>query len=288
MAKLTATMPTGRTSSRQPPKQSTEGFEDDPAGDHKGDRKFVASIARAFKVLRAFQPGQGPMGNNDIAVATGLPKATVTRLTHTLTQLGYLNRIGRLGAYELNPSLLALGYCVLSNIRAREIAHDHMQKLADFGDAMVALGSRDRLSMIYVDLCTSGSLRTLHLNVGSRVSMHNSAIGRAFLSGITPEEREYFYDRFKRELGREWKPMRARIENGIEQIKQRGFCLVDGEWQRDVRSVAAPLISADGDVVMAINCTSLTFNSSVERFEKELGPRLAHLCNVVSPMLRRT
>jgi DNA-binding IclR family transcriptional regulator len=228
------------------------------------------------------------MGNNDISEATGLPKATVTRLTHTLTELGYLNRIGRLGTYELNPSLLALGYCVLSNIRAREIAHDHMQKLADFGDAMVALGSRDRLSMIYVDLCTSGSLRTLHLNVGSRVSMHNSAMGRAFLSGITENEREYFFDRFKKELGREWKPMRARIEESIEQIRKRGFCLVDGEWQRDVRSVAAPLISADGDVVMAINCTTLTFNSTVARFENELGPRLAHLCSVVSPMLRRT
>lgn len=228
------------------------------------------------------------MGNNDISAATGLPKATVTRLTHTLTELGYLNRIDRLGTYELNASLLALGYCVLSNIRAREIAHEHMQKLADFGDAMVALGSRDRLSMIYVDLCTSGSLRTLHLNVGSRVSMHNSAMGRAFLSGITEKEREYFFDRFKAELGREWKPMRARIEESIEQIRQRGFCLVDGEWQRDVRSVAAPLISPDGDVVMAINCTSLTFNSTVARFENELGPRLAHLCSVVSPMLRRT
>lgn len=156
------------------------------------DRKFVGAIGRAFDVLRAFKPGQGPLGNTELSVATGLPKATVSRLTHTLTRLGYLNYLSDHGVYEPSPSILALGYCVLSNMRVRQLARDHMQQLADYGKTMCALASRDRLSMIYVSMCNGGGFRTLHMDVGSRADIATSAIGRAFLSGISEREREYF------------------------------------------------------------------------------------------------
>ncbi|MDH3232081.1 MAG: helix-turn-helix domain-containing protein, partial [Alphaproteobacteria bacterium] len=53
------------------------------------DRQFVTALARGLEVLRAFQEG-GPLGNQEIARRTGLPKPTVSRLTHTLKQLGYI------------------------------------------------------------------------------------------------------------------------------------------------------------------------------------------------------
>ncbi len=54
------------------------------------DRKFVEALARGLEVLRAFTHGHAVRGNQDIARITGLPKPTVSRLTYTLTQLGYL------------------------------------------------------------------------------------------------------------------------------------------------------------------------------------------------------
>src|SRR3974390_1547526 len=101
-------------------------LDDEKNGD---DRKFVAAIGRAFDILRAFRPGEGPLGNSELAAATGLPKATVSRLTHTLTKLGYLNYVESAGRYEPSPSILALGYCVLSNMRVRQLARDYMQQL---------------------------------------------------------------------------------------------------------------------------------------------------------------
>src|SRR3974390_1670653 len=236
------------------------------------DRKFVAAIGRAFDILRAFRPGEGPMGNSELATATGLPKATVSRLTHTLPKLVYLNYFESAGRYEPSPSILALGYCVLSNMRVRQLARDYMQQLADHGKTMVALAARDRLSMIYVAMCNGSNIRTLHLDVGTRVNIATSATGRAFLAGISESEREYFFNHFKRIYGSDWPNLRKRILASIAEVEERGFCLVDGEWQRDVRAIGVPLVSPDGNTVMSMNCASPKFHLTREMLENDLGP----------------
>lgn len=255
---------------------------DDVAGQ---DRKFVAAIGRAFEILRAFRPGEGSLGNSELSNATGLPKATVSRLTHTLMRLGYLNHVNSLGKYEPSPSILALGYCVLSNMRVRQLARDHMQQLSEHASASVGLASRDRLSMIYVSMTHGSNLRTMRHDIGTRVAMETSAIGRAFLAGITEKERHYFYEHFERRHGKNWPALKQRIEECIGEVQKRGFCLVDGEWQRDTRAIAAPIISPDGNTVFAMNCVAPSFQISVETLENDIGPRLAHLCLGLTPMM---
>jgi len=249
------------------------------------NRKFVAAIGRAFEILRAFRPGEGPLSNNELCGATGLPKATVSRLTHTLLRLGYLNFVESVGKYEPSPSILALGYCVVSNLRVRQLARDHMQQLSEHASASVGLASRDRLSMIYVAMAHGSNLRTMRHDLGTRVTMENSAVGRAFLAGITEKERLYFYDHFERRHGDQWPALRRRIEECIAEVDERGFCLVDGEWQRDTRAVAAPVILSDGATVLAMNCVAPTFQISIEKLVEDVGPRLAHLCRGLTPML---
>src|ERR1700694_3833718 len=93
------------------------------------DRKFVNSLARGLDILTAFTPVDGLLGNQEIAARAGLPKATVSRLTYTLTRLGYLTHIERLEKYQLAPAALSLGYTALANIRLRQIARPHTQEL---------------------------------------------------------------------------------------------------------------------------------------------------------------
>jgi hypothetical protein len=52
------------------------------------DRRFVSALARGLEVLTCFKPGDRFLGNGQIAARTGVPKATVSRLTQTLTALG--------------------------------------------------------------------------------------------------------------------------------------------------------------------------------------------------------
>jgi DNA-binding IclR family transcriptional regulator len=250
-----------------------------------GERKFVWALARGLEILRAFSARPVPLGNSELAAMTRLPKATISRLTYTLTELGYLHFIERLGKYEPAPAILALGYPVISSLRARLIAREHLQKLAADLDLSVSLGSRDRLSMIYVDSCHPMSMTTLRLEIGSRVDMATSAIGRAFLAGVSPGERDYIFEALARRHGADWPGLRQRIEEAIAQIGERGFCLVDGEWQRDIRAVGVPLIAEDGSRIMALNASGPRFAIDTAKLETVVGPRLVHLSRRIAPML---
>src|ERR1700693_3926329 len=143
------------------------GRSSEPAPAH--DRKFVTALARGLDVLRAFTPSEGVLGNQEIVTRTGLPKATVSRLTYTLTKLGYLSHIERLGKYQLAPAALSIGYSALANLRIRQIARPYMQELADYSGASVALGSRDRTNIVYIEHCRSEQAGMLRLDLGPRI-----------------------------------------------------------------------------------------------------------------------
>src|SRR5437016_8344950 len=148
----------------------------------ENDRKFVVALARGLDVLRAFTPSEGLLGNQEIATRAGLPKATVSRLTYTLTKLGYLTHVERLGKYQLAPAALSIGYSTLANMRIRYIARPDMQELANYVGASVSLGSRDRLNMMYVGHCRAKSAVMLRLDLGSRIPIATTAMGRALIA----------------------------------------------------------------------------------------------------------
>ena len=83
--------------------------------DADGDRKFVTALARGLDVLRCFRPYETNLTNQEIAQRTGLPKPTISRLTHTLRKLDYLVYSERTGTYRLGAGVLALGFGVLSS-----------------------------------------------------------------------------------------------------------------------------------------------------------------------------
>jgi DNA-binding IclR family transcriptional regulator len=250
-----------------------------------GDRKFVTALARGLEVLRAFTPTEGLLGNGEIAERTGLPKPTVSRLTYTLTKLGYLAHIERLAKYQLAPAALALGYTALANIRVRQLARTHMQELADYASAVVALGTRDRLDLIYLELARSKRGAMLRLMQGSRLPIANTAMGRALIAGMPEAERTWLLGYIKRQEGKDWPKVKASIERSIKEFETHGYTLSLGEWERDINAVGVPLIAPDGSGVFAFNCGAPAFQFSRERLESDIGPRLVNLVRNVEVAL---
>jgi DNA-binding IclR family transcriptional regulator len=151
----------------------------------KADRHFVTALARGLEVLACFRHGERVLGNQDLARRCGLAKSTISRLTYTLTKLGYLIYVQDSAKYSLGTATLSLGSAMLSRLQIRKLAHPLMQQLAEFGQCMVSLGSRDRLSMIYIDAVRGSAAVTLSMDSGTRIQIATSAMGRAYLTAVT-------------------------------------------------------------------------------------------------------
>lgn len=76
----------------------------------------VNSLDRGLDVLRVIRNADGPVRNHDIVASTGLPKATVSRLVHTLTAMGYLRRIDQ-GSYVLGQASGRSGRAMLEGLK---------------------------------------------------------------------------------------------------------------------------------------------------------------------------
>jgi DNA-binding IclR family transcriptional regulator len=251
------------------------------------DRQFVIALARGLDILRAFTPQDSLLGNQEIAARTGLPRPTISRLTHTLTRLGYLKHSERLGKYQLGTAVLSLGYAVLANIGLRQVARPFMQELADYANASVSLGSRDRLNMVYVEHCRAIGTVTLRLDLGSRIPIATTAMGRALLAALPESERDYLMQHIAKRDAANWPRIRAGIERAVDDYKAKGFVMSVGDWQTDVHAVGVPMIAPDGSGIVAFNCGGPSFLFDRKRLTTDLGPRLVNLVRNVEAALTR-
>jgi DNA-binding IclR family transcriptional regulator len=244
------------------------------SGQPKQDRHFVTALARGLDVLSCFRSSDKLLGNQDIAKRCGLPKSTVSRLTYTLTRLGYLHYSEEVGKYRLGMATLALGSAMLARLDVRQIARPLMQELADFSDCMVSLGTRDRLSMIYIATCRSKSALTLSLDVGSRIPLATTAMGRAYLELIDESERKDLIERIREQDEAAWPRIQVGIENGLKQFRKLGCFCSFGEWQKDVNAIGVAFRVGSDLPAMAVSCGGPAFNLSQKFLLNEVRPRL--------------
>src|SRR5207248_6634750 len=210
------------------------------------DRNFVVALSRGLDVLRAFQPNDGLLGNQEIASRTNLPKPTVSRLTYTLTKLGYLTPVPRFEKYQLAPAAMALGYAALANLGVRHLSDPYREELMRQTGGAVAVGGRDRHSMIYFGQSRNGLTLGVQLDVGSRIPIATTAMGRAYIWALPDEERAALLRELRDHYGNRWSKMRDGIERAGEMLARYGFTISAGEWQEDVHAVGVPLKLSDG------------------------------------------
>ncbi len=252
-----------------------------PIGGERG-RQFVTALARGLEVLRAFRPGEVSLGNQELALRTGLPKPTVTRLTYTLCELGYLLHQPRDGGYQLGPAVLGLGYTMLSGLEIRDRARPLIRALAEEADCAVALGVRDRLNLVYVECARGCSRITLALDVGSRIPLATTAMGRAVLAALSPAERALALDEVRARDRAGFPRIEAGVEKAVADYARLGFVTSYGDWQREVHAVGAPLILPGEEQVYALNCGGPAFLKDPRHLTEEVGPKLAELARRLS------
>lgn len=253
----------------------------------ENDRQSVRALERGLEILRCFKPGDRFLGNQEIATRTGLPKPTISRLTHTLTRLGYLAYSEKFGKYHLDSAVLALGYSFLVNMDVRRIARPLMQELAEYAQASVALGVQDRLNMLYIEAYRSSATVTLTLDVGSQIPIATTSMGRALLCALPESDRSALLDQVRLRNETEWPRIRTGIDQAMKDYAERGFCLSLGDWKRDVHAVAAPLIPSDGSRILIFSCAGAAFQLRRHMLEDDIGPRLLNLITNVKDVLDR-
>jgi len=148
------------------------------------DRKFANTLARGMAVLRAFRASDNGLTHAEIAQRTGLPKPTISRLTYTLCELGYLSHGARNERFRLGPAAVALGSVAALSISFVDLASDAMQQLADNTGTLALIAVRDGDRMLLAKTWRPRDTATIWLEPGHRIPMLGSSSGQAVVASM--------------------------------------------------------------------------------------------------------
>lgn len=243
------------------------------------DRNYVTALARGLDVLSCFRSGEKLLGNQDIAKRCGLPKSTVSRLTHTLTTLGYLIHVPSEGKYRLGTATLALGSAMLSGLDVRKLARPLMHKLSDLTQTEVALATRDRHNMVYIEHCPSPQPMDSNLDIGTRLPLGTTAIGRAWLAACPVGERQQALDYLQAHAPEQWTAAAA-LQDQWPQYQDRPHPWLTtsfGDWLPHVNAIALAFSPGRGLPLMAISCGGPSRLISADMLMQRAKPELERM-----------
>jgi len=249
------------------------------------DRHFASTLGRGLEVLRCFTAAQPILGNKEISQRTGLPKPTVSRMTYTLTALGYLRHLPRVGKYEIGSAVLSLGYPLLANIKVRQLARLEMKVLAEYARGWVSLGMRERLNMVYIETARSKEVLDSKPDIGQTFPIIMSAMGRAYLAGLEASERAAVINQIKVKTPDIWTRHCGKVETSLEDFRVRGFCMHHGDFNPHVHTVAVPMRRRDDRDLLVFNCAVPVHAVQRGQLEADLGPRLVAMVRAIEDAL---
>jgi DNA-binding IclR family transcriptional regulator len=247
------------------------------------DPSFATTLAHGLDVLAAFRNNPGPLSNAELAAHTGLSRPTVSRLTYTLAQLGYLKRDAR--GFVLGLGVLAAAYPVLSALKVRQLARPLMRDFAAYAGGTVSIAMPFGLDFIYVETLRTTDAVPHVPDVGFTGALSTTAVGRALLSLYTKDELDGYVAKVKAEQPQDADYVQKRTLPDVELCRERGFAVSLGEWRREIFGVAAPLYRTPSGDCLSINCGIPSFRFSAEQIERECGPRILGLARSITSLV---
>ncbi len=206
------------------------------------DTPAVRALERGLEVLRAFRPGIVTLTNVEIADRTGLPRATVSRLTGTLVERGFLEFDFEASAYRLGAPFLSFGLSVREGSPVLRVALPLMRDVADGLRINVGLAVVDEGEVVYLDSVRKSRLGLFrHVVSGSRLPIAETALGRAWLGGLDPGARRGALASLEPRYGERWPALSRQVARSLAQVQREGWCGV--AWTTGLVSIATPIVA---------------------------------------------
>lgn len=209
---------------------------------------------RPLRILEILADAGMALSPADIARESGLPRATVHRLLTTLEAEGYASRDLDGRNWDAGPRASRLGWGLVS---ARQTVAERriiLRQLADDLRESCNLSVPDDDAMRYVERVETDWPLQIRLPVGSRVPLHCTASGKAWLASLEPA-------RFAQLAARlELTPLTpktlttvAALSEEIARIREAGHAEDNEEMIEGMVAMAVPLRAPGGAVLGTVS-----------------------------------
>ncbi|TNC09885.1 IclR family transcriptional regulator [Methylobacterium terricola] len=212
----------------------------------------TAAFGKFMRVLQAVADAPEAATVAGLAKRTALPRPTVHRIAAALTAEGLVTDEN--GVLRLGPRLVSLAFQSWDGSLLRQAAGASLARLRDDLDETVHLAVPDHGEMVYIDKLESHRTVRMASRIGTRVALHTSAVGKAWLATLPEPELDAL-------LGRLALPARtphsltdpAALRRAVAETRERGHSLDLQENELDICCYGMALRGARGRVLGGIS-----------------------------------
>jgi len=213
----------------------------------------VPAAIRTMTLLELFAREKRPLSNSDLARLMDLPESSCSDLLHTLHELGYLFRMARSRRFYPTARLLSVTREIAANDPLYAVAAEAAELIRD-KTGETGLAGRIEGGVVKILAFAEGHhpLRYIQ-NVGDKLSLHVSAMGKAALALGTPEEAA-------RQL--RLKPLKklfegtitdlSVLEDQIAQARRQGWIWVENEGGDGLAALAVADFLAEEPIALSV------------------------------------
>lgn len=244
--------------------------------DAKNPKNYVASVGKAFAVLKSFTRETFELTLSEIAARADLDRGTAFRLIQTLIELGYLQAVPQSRRFRLGVACLDLGYTVLSHGALRPIVEPLLRDLVPaVGDA-ASLGILDGGDVVYLARIGAGLDRhKMDRRPGTRIPAYSAALGHVMLAHLARDEQiARLETRPRVKLSERTLTDLDALLARLDQVKKKGHAVSDGENAYGLRTLATPIFDAQGLVIGGLSVTVDAMRMEMSAFRDQALPRL--------------
>lgn len=230
------------------------------------------SLERALAILEVLEQTPGGLRNTEISHRMRIPKSTCSYIMARLEQRGYLLRDDLSGRYKIGLTPVALAHGALREIGVRSIAEPALYKLASETGLSAGIGVLERGRVLIIDRVEGAEFvrdavqvaAELPLrwaaqspkyrlreerDIGRELPAHSTALGKVLLAFLPHQQvlaliAQHGLTRFTRKTI----TSKARLLRELEVVRHQGYAAADEEHRTGLRSIAAPIYSASGEV----------------------------------------
>jgi len=164
--------------------------------------------------------------------------------------------------------LFELGNIVARSWDIRAIARPAMQELNESLGELVQLATESEGEVLYIEKIDSTHMMRIVSEIGARLPMHCTGLGKVLLAYKTPAEVQWIIKKHGlRTMTSHTITNPEALEKELIRIRKQGFAIDDREIMESLRCVAAPIYDRDGNVKYALSVSVLAGNLIGDRLE---------------------
>jgi len=253
----------------------------------KGKYYFSKSLDKGLKILALFNRETPVLTQSEIAKTLGLNMTSAYRYINTLVELGYLEKNTK--TREIRPSIMCMLFC--TNLMR---TNDHLKMIKEVVDRIhsennisidVAFVVDDTIVHIYHR--DAEETLTYRLPDFSKNCLHNTALGKAYLSSLTDDLIAEKIDTMILVAKTEKTVVnKEALAAELKKTKARQYALTEEEYLPGLVAIGAPLYDPiSGKGVGAVSFDFSVLQISAGEIQAKYGGLIKETAKAISELL---